>query len=275
MTVEDTDQVQDTDTTESTEETSEEETADKSKGDNQEDQNSGQSNEGEENQDDNASKEVKIKLKDGRELTPEELRAEYEEKLLPDYTRKSQALSEYQTAEEKRKAEASNKAQIASSELLKKVPPDVKEAIAAIAVPLFEQKLKDIEEQNRQKQQEKEQEQRDVQFRNQLSGLEKKYNGKNPEYSGIPKFDRSEVIKAMKDPENKIFDPELKFMDMHKGKFLDLEIKKALKKQGGGNRTEKTGQTDSKERGSESKKTPKTIREASQSFLARMSASEE
>ena len=270
MTVDDNDQVEDTETTEISEDKSGEEETDKDTEINQEDQDNGQSNNG---KGEEGTEEKLYETPDGRKLTADQMNEEYK-KLLPEFTRKSQALSKYEKAEQDRKAEAQNQAKAASSDLLKKVPADVKEAVTQIAAGLFDQKLKEVEEENQKKEFAREQQQRDLQFKEELTGLEKKYNGKNPEFSGIPKFDRAEVLKAMKDPKNKIFDPELKFMDMYKGKFLDVEIKKALKKQGGGNRTERTGHTDSKDRGSDGKKTPKTIAEASASFLARMNASE-
>lgn len=268
MTVEDTDQVQDTETTESKDTEVETETTEETKEtkDNQENQDTEQSKSEE-------TTEKTYSTPDGRKLTADQMFEEYG-KLLPEFTRRSQKLKEFEKLEEQRKSDAKLKAEAASSELLKKVPPDVKEAITQIVTPLFEQKLKDIEDKNREAEQAKEQERRDNEFKKTLTGLEGKYNGKNPEYKGIPKFDRAEVMKAMRDPDNKIFDPELKFMDMHRGKFLDLEIKKALKQQGGGNQTERTGATDDNKGGSSSGKAPKTIREASDSFLSRLQSME-
>lgn len=265
MTVEDTDQVQDTETTESKDtevdtESKTEETEETK--DNQKDQDKEQSKTEE-------TTEKLYSTPDGRKLTSDQMFEEYG-KLLPEFTRRSQKLKEFEKLEEQRKSEAKMQADAASSELLKKVPPDVKEAITQIVTPLFEQKLKDIEEQNRKAEEAKEQERRDNEFKSTLTNLEGKYNGKNPEYKGIPRFDRAEVMRAMRDPDNKIFDPELKFMDMHRGKFLDLEIKKALKQQGGGNQTERTGASDENKGGTGAGKSPKTIREASSAFLERL-----
>lgn len=212
------------------------------------------------------------RLPDGREVSADQLHSEYAEKLLPDYTRKSQRLAELEKAEAERKAEAEAAARKASEEVLKDVPPEVQEAIVQVVKPLFQQQMEQLEEENRRKEEERVQAERDKHFQQQLSDLEKKYNGKNPDFLGI-KFDKAEVLKAMQEPDNKIFDPEIKFMNMHNAKFLDLEVQRALKKQKGGNKTESTGTTATSERGTTSTgKTPKTIREASESFLKRMAS---
>lgn len=238
--------------------------------DNQETKDEGQSNK------DGETQEPESKLydtPDGRKLTADQMYEEYG-KLLPEFTRKSQRLSELEKAEAARKAESEKKAREASDEVLKNVPPDVKEAVIKIVEPMFAKTLADIEEANRQKEEEARQEAADKQFKAGLDDLSKKYDGKNPDYVGIPKFDRSQVLEAMKAPDNKIFDPELKFMDMHKAKFLDLEIKKALKQQRGGNRTEATGATSGADRGTSGGKSPKTINEASARFYERLKAME-
>lgn len=262
----DSDQAQETEGTES------EVTTDVEVSDNQETEVEGQSNiEGE-----STEPESKLyRLPDGREVTADQLHSEYAEKLLPDYTRKSQRLAELERAENARKEEAEAAARKAQQEVLKGVPPDVQEAIIQVVTPLFKQQMEQLEEENRLKEEQRQRDEADNRFKTQLSDLEAKYNGKNPDLIGIPKFDKAEVLKAMQEPDNKIFDPEVKFMDMHRAKFLDLEVRKALTKQKGGNKTESTGTTPTSERGTTSSaKSPKTIREASQAFLNRMASIE-
>lgn len=260
------DQAQITEGTESEEVTTQVEATE----DNQETPVEGQSNnEGEEA--DTGSK--LYKLPDGREVTADQLHSEYAEKLLPEFTRKSQRLAELEKAEAQRKTQADVESRKASDELLKDVPADVKEVIVQVARPLFEQQMAKIEEDNRLKEEQRQRDEADNRFKTQLSDLSAKYNGKNPDLIGIPKFDKAEVLAAMQEPDNKIFDPEVKFMEIHRAKFLDLEVRKALQKQKGGNKTESTGVTASSERGTKSTgKTPKTLREASQAFLDRMAS---
>lgn len=267
--MEDSDQAQTAEVTESEESTAEgaEETQD-----NQDTDAEGQSNKEGESED--AGSKL-FKLPDGREVTADQLHSEYAEKLLPEFTRKSQRLAELEKAEAQRKAESEATARKASEEVLKDVPADVKEAIIQVVKPLFRQQMDELEEANRLKEEQRQREEADNRFQAQLSDLEKKYSGKNPDLTGIPKFDRAEVLRAMQDPDNKIFDPEVKFMDMHKAKFLDLEVRKALKQQKGGNKTESTGTTATSERGTTSTaKTPKTLREASQAFMNRLVSSD-
>jgi len=237
--------------------------------------NQGTEGEGQSNKDgEDSTNESKLyDAPDGRKLTADQMYEEYG-KLLPEFTRKSQRLAELEKQEAARKAESEAKARQASDEVLKNVPPDVKEAVIKIVEPMFAKTLADIEEANRQKEEAARQEAADKQFKEGLDNLSKKYDGKNPDFVGIPKFDRAEVLREMQKPDNKIFDPELKFMDMHKAKFLDLEIKKALKQQAGGNRTEKTGSVSGADRGTSGGKSPKTINEASARFFERLKAME-
>lgn len=268
MTVTDTDQAQTTEGTESGI-AAVEETAEVT--DNQATEDEGQSNNTEEGK---TEETVKLyKLPDGREVSAEDLHKEYAEKLLPEFTRKSQKLAAFEKAEAERKAESEAVARKASEEALKGVPADVKEAIIQVVKPLFKQQMDELAESNRLKEEEKTRTEADTRFKTELSNLEKKYNGRNADLVGIPKFDAAEVLKAMQKPDNKIFDPEVKFMDMHRAKFLDLEVRRALKAQKGGNNTEKTGTTATADRGTKSTATtPKTLSEASQSFLNRMAS---
>jgi len=238
--------------------------------DNQDSTDKGQSN----NEEVKAEATEKLyKMPDGRELTGDDVHREYAENLLPEFTKKSQKLAAYEKAEAERKSESELQARQASEAVLKDVPADVREAIIQVVKPMFKQQMDELAESNRQKQEEKVAIEADLRFKTELTGLEKKYDGRSPDLMGIPKFDKAAVLKAMQHPDNKIFDPEVKFMDMHRAKFLDLEVRKALKQQKGGNNTEATGHTPTADRGTRSTGTaPKTLSEASQSFLNRMAS---
>lgn len=253
-----------------TEGTESEETTAVATEDNQETEVEGQSNkEGVEE----AAESKLFKMPDGRELTADEVFKEHTENLLPEFTKKSQRLAELERAEAARKAESEAAARQASQEVLKDVPADVQEAIIQVVKPLFQQQMDDLAEQNRQKEEQKQRDEADQRFKTKLSDLEKKFDGKNPDLVGIPKFDGKAILKEMQKEDNQVFDPELFFMLKHQAKFMDLEVRKALKKQAGGNRTESTGTTASSDRGTKSTgKTPKTIREASQAFLNRVAS---
>lgn len=212
-------------------------------------------------------------MPDGRKLTADEVFTEHTKNLLPDYTRKAQRLAELEKAENARKEEAEAVARKTSQDVLKDVPAEVQEVIVTLSKKVIEQQMKDLAEQNRQKEEQKQRDEADARFQTKLSDLEKKFDGKNPDLVGIPKFDGKEILKEMQAKDNQVFDPELFFMLKHQAKFLDLEVRKALKKQAGGNRTESTGTTPSSDRGTKTTgKTPKTIREASQAFLNRVAS---
>jgi len=213
------------------------------------------------------------KMPDGRELTGDDVHREYAENLLPEFTKKSQKLAAYEKADAERKSESELQARQASEAVLKDVPADVREAIMQVVKPMFKQQLDEQAESNRLREEQNMRSEADLRFKAELTGLEKKYDGRSPDLVGIPKFDKAAVLKAMQHPDNKIFDPEVKFMDMYRSKFMDLEVRKALKQQKGGNNTEATGHTPTADRGTRSTGTaPKTLSEASQSFLNRMAS---
>jgi len=212
-------------------------------------------------------------MPDGRELTADEVFSEHTNNLLPEFTRKSQRLAELEKAETARREEADVATRKASQDVLKDVPADVQEAIIQVVKPLFQQQMESLAEENRLKEERKLQDEADQRFKTKLSALEKKWDGKNPDLVGIPKFDGKAILKEMQAATNQVFDPELYFMLKHQPKFLNLEVQKALKGQKGGNRTESTGTTSSSDRGTKSTATsPKTIREASQAVLNRLNS---
>jgi hypothetical protein len=225
--------------------------------------NQNQGDQGKSNKENANGEQELFELPDGRKVDGKTLSKEWKENFYPEFTRKSQQLSKYNEAEKasKAKAEEQARSEINKDDALSKVPHDVREAIVKIVTPVIEARFKAVDEANAQTQREKA-------FDAELKSLEEKYNGKN----GISKFDRSEVLRAMKDPNNRIFDPEAKFKDLHASEFMDIAIKEALKKQTGGNRTESTGSlSDNKDA---NKKTPSTFAEAGKALLERLKSQE-
>lgn len=212
----------------------------------------------------------KLKLKDGRELTAEEVLAEYQEKLLPEFTKKSQRLSELEKELEKMKSQSEQrKADVDSSldnsvnnnDLLKDVDPGVQQVVKTLASQVIQQELERRDtEAKRSEANEK--------FEQRLKGLEEKFPGGN----GLPKFDRNEIIMAIQDPDNEVFDPETKFKELYRDDFEDYLIKSALKKNKSGPSSESTG---SGNRKPESNAPPKTFEQAKKSALTRFLRSDD
>jgi hypothetical protein len=197
-----------------------------------------------------------FKLPDGRELKAEDVYAEYN-KLLPEFTKRSQKLADYERQSKEAKAKAEDEARKAAeeSDLLKEVSPDVKEAIIQIVKPLFQ-------DYDKHKSEESLKEQQDKQFEAELKSLEVKYDGKN----GLPKFDRSRILEKMQEEGNRIFDPETMYQKLHEKEYTDNMIKQALKQKSGGNNLETTGSEDHKP----DEKSPKTWQEASKRAYSRI-----
>ena len=189
-------------------------------------------------------------LPDGRKVPAGELSKEWKENFYPEFTRRSQQLSEYRKAEEGRKAEAEKDARssVEKSDALKGITPEVREAIIQIVSPELEKVRNDIASTSQQKE-------ADSAFDRQMETLEKEFPGSD----GKPKFDKVEVLREMQKEGNKNFDPRSLFKQVHEEEFLDLRIKEALKKQKGGTQTESTGKTSHKPE----RKTPGTWEEAS------------
>jgi hypothetical protein len=182
----------------------------------------------------------------------------YEEygKLQPEFTRRSQKLSEYERKEREATEQANISAQRSVDEKLKSVPPDVRAAIVGIVDPVIKQALATEKQKESQRL-------RDEAFEKELSSLENKYPGGD----GKPKFDRHTLIEAMRNPANRNFDPESKFYELNRKSFTDWEIKQAMKGKSGGSATERTGQEGFKK---PEGKTPRTFAEARQAAEARV-----
>ena len=198
-----------------------------------------------------------FKVPDGRELTAEQVYDEYSNKLLPEFTRKSQKLAEYERQSTEAKAKAEDEARKATldSDLMKELDPDVKEAIIQIVKPLFQ-------DYDKRKSEESLKDQQDKNFESELKSLEGKYDGKN----GLPKFDRTRVLEAMQADGNRIFDPESMYQKLHEKEYTDNLIKQALKQKSGGNNLETTGAEDHKP----DEKSPKSFADAAKRMMSRL-----
>ena len=186
----------------------------------------------------------------GKDVTPDELYEEYK-KTQAEITRLQQ-----EKAQREAKIKEEVDTSLSKSELLENVDPNVKEALSYLIRQEATNLLEEREIQAAQKA-------ADKAFDRKLEELEKRYSGKE----GLPKFDRRQIITAMQDPGNDIFDPEIKFMLMHKDVFDDYLIKQALKNKSGGPKTEtSTGSTPAKPSGKE----PGSWEEAAKSAFSRI-----
>ena len=223
-------------------------------------QNSEESNEGQSNSDQKETPETALyQLPDGSMVDEKTALSKFKSDFWPEFNLRSQELAELKRQQKEAGNTAATEAreQVGKSELLKNVPPDVKEAIVQIVTPLIQDSFKQREEIAAQDESRRK-------FKAESESLKVEFPGKN----GLPKFDENEVLAAMRDPSNRIYDQRAKFHQMHEKEFMDVAIKEALKKQSGGNYTEQTGSSaDHKP----DKKSPKTFDEASKAFLERLS----
>ena len=193
------------------------------------------------------------KLPDGREVSADDLYKEHTEKLLPEFTRRSQELAEYkrQTQETEARNKRTAEESVAQNKLLENVDPSVRDAIVQIVSPVIQEALGQRDK--------AEQIKRDNEvFNNRLTDLEKKY-GK--------KFDRTEILRKMQEPTNEIYDPEVLYQKLHWDEYLDEQIKAAMKGKSGGVSTENTATEAPKAPGETTP--PKTWAEASRRAVSR------
>jgi hypothetical protein len=198
------------------------------------------------------------KLPDGREISADDLYREHTENLLPEFTRRSQKLADYERqhteteARNKKTAEES----VAQNKLLEDVDPSVRDAIVQIVSPVIQDALS-------QRDKAEEAKRSNETFAKRLSDLEKKYPGGN----GLPKFDRLSILRKMQESTNEIYDPEVLFQTLNWDNYLEAQIKAAMKGKSGGVSTENTS-TETPRKPGES--TPaRSFREASQRALSR------
>ena len=189
----------------------------------------------------------------GRDLTPDEL-FEKHTALEKDYTQKAQRLAKIERSfEEGARVEKASR-EVAQTQ---NVSPEIREAVLGIVRPEMEKEL------NRRMQARDQQAYWDTSF----SKLEQSWDGRE----GKPKFsdtDRQAIIDEMRNPSNRIYDPEVLYEKLHKAEIRDFEVKQALRKQKGTTRTEKTGTTAARE--PDKKTAPKSIGEASARLFERL-----
>jgi len=185
----------------------------------------------------------------GNELTAEQLY----EKYMGTAKYITQLEAEKKQWEQSAQKEASQA--VSENEYLKNVDPDVKEAIVQIVTPVIQDSLRQRDAAAQKKAQ-------DEAFSQKLNALKDKYPGGN----GLPKFEEAAVLQAMRDPDNTIFDPEWKFKEMNFDKFVDFEIKQAMKGKGSGVKTESTTGTQPKK---PERATPKTWEDAARAAMSR------
>ena len=207
----------------------------------------------EQSQGDQTSKESKTFKVGGRDLTADEL-FEKHTALEKDYTQKSQRLSEIDRAsEEGARAEKATQ-EVAQTQ---NVSPEIREAIMGVVGPEMDKKLGQMMQARDQQ----------AYWDTSFSKLEQSWDGRE----GKPKFsdtDRQAIIDEMRNPSNRIYDPEVLYEKLHKAEIRDFEVKQALRKQKGTTRTEKTGTTAARE--PDKKTAPKSIGEASARLFERL-----
>jgi hypothetical protein len=194
-------------------------------------------------------------LPDGRKLTGEQLKGEYQ-KLISDYTKKSQKLTEFEkkSAEMEARAEEAAKAAVDKSSLLEGVDPNVKELIQQISLEGFKAYMSAEQEKAAK-------EQKDAEWQRRFDEAEKKHDGSD----GFPKFEKDAVLKFMIDKE--IYDPEEAYHAFNREKREDILIKKALQDKGVASATESTGGEAPRK---PSEKTPTSWEEATRSAFNRL-----
>jgi len=167
-----------------------------------------------------------FELPDGRKVDASTLSKEWKENFYPEFTRRSQQLADIKRQEAETEARNKRTAEesVSQNKLLENVDPTVKDAIVKIVTPVIQEALG-------QRDRAEETKRSNEAFDKRLNDLEKKYPGK---------FNKIEILKAMQDPANEIYDPEVLYQRLHWDTFLDEQIKAAMKGKSGGVNTEST-----------------------------------
>lgn len=167
-----------------------------------------------------------FELPDGRKVDASTLSKEWKENFYPEFTRRSQQLAEIKRQEAETEARNKRTAEesVSQNKLLENVDPTVRDAIVQIVSPVIQEALG-------QRDKAEELKRSNEAFDKRLNDLEKKYPGK---------FNKIEILKAMQDPANEIYDPEVLYQRLHWDTFLDEQIKAAMKGKSGGVTTEST-----------------------------------
>ena len=210
----------------------------------------------EQSQGDQTSKESKTYQIGGRDLTSDEL-FEKHTALEKDYTQKAQRLAKLeQSFEEGARVEKATQ-EVAQTQ---NVAPEIREAVIGIVGPEIDARVDKIIKARDQQ----------AYWDTSFNRLEQSWDGRE----GKPKFsdtDRQAIIDEMRNPTNRIYDPEVLYEKLHKAEITDWQVKQALRKQRGTTRTEKTGVT-ATGREPAKKAAPKSIGEASARLFERLKA---
>jgi len=194
-----------------------------------------------------------FELPDGRKVDSSTLSKEWKENFYPEFTRRSQKLAdiERQNAETEARNKRTAEESVQKSSLLEDVDPTVRDAIVQIVSPVIQEALG-------QRDKAEEAKRSNEAFDKRLGELEKKYPGK---------FNRVEILRAMQEPANEIYDPEVLYQKLHWDDYMDEQIKAAMKGKSGGVTTESTSTEAPKKPGESS--TPTTWSEASKRAASR------
>jgi predicted NAD-dependent protein-ADP-ribosyltransferase YbiA (DUF1768 family) len=195
-----------------------------------------------------------FELPDGRKVDASTLSKEWKENFYPEFTRRSQQLADIKRAEAETEARNKRTAEesVSQNKLLENVDPTVRDAIVQIVSPVIQEALGQRDKADELKRS-------NEAFDKRLNDLEKKYPGK---------FNKIEILKAMQDPANEIYDPEVLYQRLHWDTFLDEQIKAAMKGKSGGVETESTSTEAPKKPGEES--SPKSFSEATKRAMSRL-----
>lgn len=183
---------------------------------------------------------------DGRDISADELFDKHSA-LGKDYSRKSNRLAELEKS-----YEGGAQTERAAKAATQDVDPAISEYVLSVVRPeldKIDQNRRAVEALDRS-----------------FDKIASTWDGKD----GKPKYDsesgRAELFDYISKPGSKVFDPEIAFEILHKEEIRDWEISQALKKQKGGVRTERTGSSTERK---PKRKQAKSLREASDMFLAR------
>jgi hypothetical protein len=207
----------------------------------------------------NTSEEENLfEMPDGKKVDAATLAKEWKENFYPEFTRRSQKLSDYEKKEQETEARAEEaaKAAVDKSSLLEGVDPNVKELIQQISLEGFKAYMSAEQEKVSK-------EQKDAEWQRRFDETIKKHDGSD----GFPKAEKDPLIKYMIDKE--IYDPEEAYHAITREKREDILIKKALMDKGVATSTESTG-GDAPRKPSE--KSPSNWEEATKSAYSRLPA---
>jgi len=205
------------------------------------------------------SKEAPVTYRvDGKDLTPDELYQKHLD-LRKGFTQTTQRIS----ALEKKMSERADKSET-TQKVLENVPDDVRSAVLEIVKPELNKILSERDRRIAA-------EERQREWDNKFEHLAKTYDGKGGKPKFNPVTDKERVLEYIQET-GTVFDPIVAFEMMHKDEIRDYWVKQALSKKSGTAPTERTSGAPGGSTLGRSKKTPKTLSEASESAMRRLSS---